>query len=93
MDLDYLPRAIARATPRYPEAALRNHTEGAVTLGVAIDETGSVAEVTVVESSPKGVFDIAAARAVKEWKFQPATKHCVPVKYRGLQNIQFRISR
>jgi TonB family protein len=93
MDLDYPPRAIKRVVPQYPETALRHHIEGTVTLRVALDEKGSLTEVAVVASSPKGVFDSAAARAVQEWKFQPATKRCVPVKHRALQNIQFRMSR
>lgn len=93
MDLDYPPRPIKRVAPRYPEAALRNGTQGGVMLRLDIDETGSVTTLKVVESTPKGVFDDAAKRAVKDWKFQPATERCVPVKHAALQYLQFRISR
>lgn len=51
--------------------------QGLVVLDVWIDERGNVACVKVVRSIP--VFDKAAAEAVRQWKFSPATLGGRPV--------------
>jgi protein TonB len=44
-----------------------------------ITESGKVADVEVVESSPSGVFDNAAQSAVRKWVYEPRKENGVAV--------------
>jgi TonB family protein len=45
--------------------------KGHVVVSIEITETGRVGNVTVVESTPNGVFDEAALTAVRKWQYEP----------------------
>ena len=60
--------------PPYPPMALRARWEGVVVLDVLVAPDGSAASVTVHATSGRPVLDDAAVRAVKRWRFAPATK-------------------
>ena len=62
---------LVRVPPEYPMSALRSETEGFVVLKFTVTETGSVINPVVLRSSPPGVFDRAAMRAVVRFKYQP----------------------
>lgn len=53
------------------------NAQGVVVLDVWIDERGNVACVKVIRSIP--VFDRATVKAVRQWKFSPATLGGRPV--------------
>lgn len=55
--------------PRFPIKAIRAKQEGWVLLKFDIEESGDVVNAEVTESSPEGVFEKAAIRAISEWKF------------------------
>jgi protein TonB len=57
--------------PDYPPAALAAGREGRVELSFNVDGAGKVRDVRVVQSSPPGVFDEAARRAVRQWRYAP----------------------
>jgi protein TonB len=57
--------------PDYPPAALAAGREGRVELSFNVDGAGKVQDVRVVQSSPPGVFDEAARRAVRQWRYAP----------------------
>jgi TonB family protein len=59
-----------RVEPSWPNPAF-NDTRGTLILDVWIDEKGDVACVKIVRSIP--LDDQAAAEAVRQWKFAPAT--------------------
>lgn len=56
--------------PEYPRGAERRNIEGYVVVKYTVTTTGDVSDVTVVESSPAGIFDDAALQAVNKWKFE-----------------------
>jgi len=60
---------IDRPIPEYPSAA--GTVEGSVKLRFTIGKDGHVADPSVVESSPAGLFDAAAIAGVKQWTFRP----------------------
>lgn len=62
---------VKSVTPDYPTRAQRKHQEGYVDLHFTSSTTGDVKDVVVAAAEPAGVFDEAAIRALKRWKFKP----------------------
>ena len=62
---------LVRIPADYPISALAKGIEGFVEMRFTVTETGTVANPEVLRSSPPGVFDRAARRAVLRWKYQP----------------------
>jgi TonB family protein len=60
--------------PEYPRQARERGWAGTVVLRVAVRDDGSVALVSVVESSGRALLDRAAVSAVRDWTFAPATR-------------------
>lgn len=57
--------------PSYPNRALSRGLEGFVDVRFAVTATGATTNVEVLRAEPEGVFDRAAMRAVKRWKYLP----------------------
>ena len=66
-----LPPAISQVAPRYPRQALQRRLEGTVEVSFKVQPDGSVTDVAVVRSEPRGVFDREAISAMERWRFQP----------------------
>jgi len=62
---------VKSVTPDYPQRAQRKRQEGYVDLHFTASVEGEVKDVVVAASEPLGVFDEAAVRAIKRWKFKP----------------------
>jgi protein TonB len=82
------PHFLHRELPLYPQAARRMGREGKVILRLAIDETGKLEQVEVVESSGFE-FTRAAVEAVKKSTFRPAQQNGRPVPSRAVLPVQF----
>ncbi len=91
--VDDLPVPVARSAPAYPAAARAKGVTGVVTLSIEVDARGGVADVRVLSASPPGTFDDAAVRAVRSWRFQPATYQGTPVAVRVEQTLKFDLER
>jgi TonB family protein len=61
-------KAVARATPVYPELAKKMHLTGKVKVEVKVAATGAVTHTQVVGGHP--VLAQAAEEAAKRWKFE-----------------------
>jgi len=92
-EIDRDPVAIVKNPPIYPIRAKMRRIEGDVVLQFVVDEKGAVRELSVVESSPPGVFDSAALRTVARWRFKPGIKDERPVAVRVQQKLKFRLER
>lgn len=57
--------------PTYPDRALSRGVEGFVEIRFAVTAIGTTTNVEVLRADPQGVFDRAAVRAVKRWKYLP----------------------
>lgn len=72
------PRSNARqlnnSPPVYPRTALRLKQEGTVILKLLVRADGSVEQVTVKTSSGYARLDKAAVKAVKRWRYLPASQ-------------------
>jgi protein TonB len=91
--VDELPLPVARTAPSYPAGARSKGITGAVTLSIQVDAQGRVTDVRVLKSEPAGTFDDAAVRAVRGWRFQPATYQGQPVAVRVEQRLAFDLER
>ncbi|MGH0035067.1 MAG: TonB family protein [Myxococcota bacterium] len=84
---------LVRVAPRYPERAARRGIEGWVLIGFTITEDGGVRSPVVLDAEPRGVFERAALRAVRKFKFRPRLENGVPVAQPNQKiSIQFGLA-
>jgi len=81
---DAQARPLVRVEPQYPASAARDGISGWVQLSFSIDATGAVTDVVVLDAEPKRVFEQAAIRALKRWKYQPSVEQGKAAKTTGL---------
>lgn len=70
-DIDQKPRVLYQSAPTYP-SGMRN-IEGSVTLIFIVEVNGRVSNVRV-EKSTNAAFEKPALDAIKQWRFEPASK-------------------
>ncbi len=75
--------------PVYPSVALKKGIEGWVEVSFNVTQNGTVEDVEVRNSSPADVFDDAAVRAVKQWRFEPVARNGVIVEQRAITRLRF----
>ena len=85
------PRPDGCPPPRYPSLARRRGQEGIVRLHLSIDAAGKVDAVTVERSSGFPLLDRAALKAVRSWRFEPASLDGRAVATELLQPVEFRL--
>jgi TonB family protein len=81
-------RLIWRAEPEYPYIARSQHRLGSVTLSVQIDREGRVRQTLVIGTAGTDL-DVAAANAVKQWRYTPFTCGKTPVESETEVTINF----
>ncbi len=85
--------AIVRVEPGYPPTASTRNLEGFVTVQFDVNADGTVTNVTVVESSSK-IFERAAIKAARKFRFKARVVDGVPQPSYGLQNrFVFKMER
>ncbi|GAB4364884.1 MAG: hypothetical protein Kow0060_22130 [Methylohalobius crimeensis] len=84
---------VVRTPPLYPTAAKRRGIEGYVVLEFTVTETGQIKDPKIVESYPSDVFDRAALRAVRNWRFRPKEEGGKPVAVQARQRLEFKLRR
>ncbi|PTX98947.1 energy transducer TonB [Opitutus sp. ER46] len=89
--LDRTPNPRTRIPPEYPPLARRDGREGEVHVEFVVDESGRVTEARAVHTSDS-VFNDAAVRAVSKWRFEPGTVNGVPVRFRMVVPMVFRLN-
>jgi TonB family protein len=77
----------------YPEQALRKNIEGWVDLSYGVTAEGKVAKVKVLDSSPAGIFDAAATRAISRVRYKPTLQNRKPIAVTTKLRIAFRVSK
>ena len=78
---------VSNPAPEYPRRAIRLGVEGSVKLEFDVDTDGSVLDPYVVESSPAGVFDRAAIKAVRKFLYEAPTYNGTSVKVNNVQIV------
>jgi TonB family protein len=84
------PKRVAEVPAEYTAEAREARLQGLVILQLLLDETGRVAEVRTLKGLPLGLTDAAIA-AVRQWRFEPATRNGLPVPVKYNVTINFRL--
>jgi len=84
------PVKIYAPQPQYTEIARRARIEGIVIVQAIIDKEGNVTNVKVLKSLPMGLGE-EAAKAIKNWRFKPATLNGKPVDVYYNLTVNFRL--
>jgi protein TonB len=91
-DRDVVP--LVRVDPEYPPRAKQQGVEGWVDIEFTISPVGTVQDAVVIGSNPSYVFDRAALRAVRKWRYNPKTEDGVAIARAGVQvRLRFEIPR
>lgn len=76
---DFKAAYLNNPEPPYPRIAIRQRTEGTVTLIVRVMPDGRAGDVRIGQSSGSKALDEAALKTVKDWRFVPARQGGVAV--------------
>lgn len=72
-------KQLIRTAPKYPMSELYKGREAWVHITYCIDESGSVQNISILDSVGNEMFDQAAIDTIEQWKFEPALKNGEPV--------------
>lgn len=78
--------------PEYPDFARKAGIEGQVLLKLLVNEEGRVVDITVVKSLHE-LLDVAAIKAVSQWRYSPAKQRDQPVKVWVVQPVRFSLEK
>ena len=84
---------LVRIQPTYPMRANRRRIEGWVKVEFTITKEGIVKDPVVVDSKPSSIFNSAALKAIKRWKFKPHIIAGEAYEQRAMQLMEFKLSR
>lgn len=84
---------LVRIPPQYPSRAARRGIEGSVTVAFIITKKGSVRHPRVIDAHPPGIFNEAALRAIRRWRFKAKKVDGQWVAQRATQIIQFQLDQ
>jgi TonB family protein len=82
-------KRVRMVSPTYPDAARKRGVEGWVELAFTVQTNGTVDNVEVRNASPAEVFDDAAMRAVRQWRFEPIVRNGEKVEQRAMVRLKF----
>ncbi len=85
-----LPVALYKPEPEYSDEARRARLTGEVLVQLIIDESGRTRDFKVVRSLGLGL-DEEAIKAVRQWRFKPATRNGKPVAIVGEVYVGFHL--
>jgi TonB family protein len=81
------------SAPEYPQDALSRQISGSVLLAFTVDPSGATRDITVVESTPRGVFDRAAISAARHWRYAPTIFNGAPIAVPTRALVRFELPK
>ncbi|MCA9512694.1 MAG: energy transducer TonB [Myxococcota bacterium] len=91
VDSEAIP--LVRIEPTYPPRAQERGTEGWVEVEFTITPRGTVEEPVVVAYYPSTIFNNAALRAVRRWKYNPKVVDGKPVAFKTKVHLDFELEK
>ncbi|MFZ0798681.1 MAG: TonB family protein, partial [Terriglobales bacterium] len=79
---------IKRVQPKYPQAALAMHAQGAVQIEATINKEGNVTNLKVLSGDP--ILAHAALEAVRQWRYKPYYLDGEPVEIQTQITVNFK---
>ncbi len=84
---------VSGSGPIYPPLARSERIEGAVVVRYGVSVDGRVINARVESAQPEGVFEDAALKAVRSWRYNPALRDGEPVAVDNvLSTVRFELS-
>jgi TonB family protein len=77
--------------PKYPRAAQRRGISGWVDIVITVDIDGTIADITIRNSTPGDTFVASAIKAAEGWEFEPVIENGVAVRKRAAVRMMFAI--
>jgi TonB family protein len=91
---DFLPETrlqrVRFVQPVYPQDAIERGISGSVDLEFTVTPTGGVADIQVLASEPRGVFEQAAISALTQDRYKPVERDGVAVAQRVRLRLRFK---
>jgi len=84
---------LVQIEPRYPAQAISRKIEGYVVVRLKISKLGSVVEVDIVDSNPKGIFEREAIRAAWRYRFKPKLVDGKPIEQVATLPFEFNLEK
>ncbi|MCP5558903.1 MAG: energy transducer TonB [Verrucomicrobiaceae bacterium] len=85
-------RVVASPAPVYPTTAKRAKAEGSATIRVSLNASGAILNCEVSHSTGRDDLDEAALKAVKRWRFSPATRGSETIATSVLVKVVFQLT-
>ena len=87
-EIDRIPTPRNAVSPAYSEELAKKGVQGTVVVDFFIDETGTLRMPAIQHADYDELASLAVA-AMQQWKFEPPTRHGVPVLVRAKQVFHF----
>lgn len=89
--IEAVPNYRSNPLPEYPYLARQKHWEGVVWLRADVSAAGLVEDLVVEQSCGYRTLDRSAIRAVKRWRFTPATRAGLPISSQVRIPVRFKL--
>ncbi len=80
-------------SPIFPNEALEKNIEGIVRIQFSVTPNGNIINPRIINSTALGIFDDAAIKTIKLWRFQAISKRAKSEEIEVIQEMRFKSNR